>query len=305
MSVVLSTSDGMAEHKKTDADVDVEAPVLDRPEVPACSVSVQRESIGTFLIYVCFLSAMAVVFRQFSDRDFSAVLTVGAAASLFGFSILLYKVSMTGSVAGLSARSLELYALFYLFRLTSTCQKNGYIPVDRSGDWLYQTLDACGFLMVLQLLYAVHKTYRHTYQQHLDWGIDFWRVVPALITLAFFLHGDLNHNVTYDIIWQISLNFATVALLPQLWVMYQLPKVEAVTSHYVASITLGNFCAFLFWFWGFVEIGPVDGEASVGGWGVILCHTIMLLESAEFMIKYLRVVLTQGQEDVFDVLSTK
>jgi len=282
--------------------VDLEKP---GPEAPACTVKVQRESLGTFVLYVLFLSAMAVVFRQCSDRDFSSVLTAGAASSAFGFAILLYKVRMTGSVAGLSARSLELYALFYAFRLLSTCRKNGYIPVDRSGDWLYQSLDCCALLLVLQLLYAVHVTRRRAYQHHIDLSPEMWRAAPALMTLGFFVHGDLNHNVTYDIVWQISLNFQTVALLPQLYMMYKLPRVEALNAHYVAAITAGNFCAFLFWFWGFVEIGPVEGQASFGGWVVIGCHTCMLLQSAEFMIKYLRVALTAGHEDVLDVLDAK
>lgn len=304
MSVVLSP----VELKKEDVEmeVDLEKSGLAQGEAhPACTVRVQREGLGTFVMYVMFMSAMAVVFRQFSDRDFSSILTVGAAVNCFGFAILLYKVRMTASVAGLSARSLEMYALFYAFRLTSTCQKNGYIPVDRSGDWLYQTFDACAWLLVLQLLYAVHVLHRDTYQVHLDLSVEYLRAVPLLITLGFFLHGDLNHNVSYDIIWQISLNFATFALVPQLYLMYKLPKVEALNAHYVAAITLGNFCAFLFWFWGFNEIGPEEGKASLGGWVVIACHTLMLLQSAEFMIKYLRVVLTNGHEDVLNVLDKK
>jgi len=296
MSVVLAGFDDLAVEKKTD----IESDPSGVHEVPACTVHVKRESICTFSLYVFALGLAGFLFAQFSDQDFSAVLTVGAAIHCFAFTILLNKVQLHQSVAGLSARSLELYALFYLFRLTSTVQKNGYIPVDRSGDWLYQVFDASALLMILQLLYCIYVSHRSSYQSHLDLGLDFLRVIPALMLLGFFVHGELNHQIMFDVIWQISLNFQTAALLPQLYMMYKLPKIEALNSHYVAAITAGNFCSFLFWFWGFPELAPGKQQDvfNLPGYVVVGCHTIMLLSSAEFMIKYLRVVFTSGQEAI-------
>jgi len=281
MSVVLADSDIC--EKKQDIEVAPEGPT-------ACKVKVQREGCATFLLYVLFIAAMTLLFREFSDQDFSAVLTIGAGFQFFAFTLLLYKVNLTQSVAGLSARTLEMYTLFYLLRLTSTCQKNGYIPVDRSGDWLYQVLDASSLLMVLQLLYAVHVKHAQTYQIHLDLSVDFWRAVPLLVLLGFFVHGDMNHNEHFDVIWMISCYFDTIALIPQLLLMYKLPRIEALNSHSIAAITIGKFCAFLFWFFGFEEMGETT-KYNVGGWTIISCHTFILLQSAEFMIKYLRVVL--------------
>jgi len=149
---------------------------------PWCSPSTRDRAV-ILIAYAWFAFVSGVVAFQFSDQDFSAVLTVGAGFQLFAFTLLLYKVNLSQSVAGLSARTLEMYSLFYLLRLTSTCQKNGYIPVDRSGDWLYQVLDAASLLNVLQLLYAVHVRHAATYQSHLDLSVDFWRAVPLLVLL--------------------------------------------------------------------------------------------------------------------------
>jgi len=302
--MTLADFDDLA--KKTDLESVGDVEQMGLHEVPACTVHVKRESICTFSLYVFSLGLAGFLFGQFSDQDFSAVLTASAAIHCFAFTILLNKVQLHQSVSGLSARSLELYALYYIFRLTSTVQKNGYIPVDRSGDWLYQVFDASALLMVLQLLYCVYVSHAGTYQSHLDLGFDFLRVIPLLMLLGFFVHGELNHDLIYDVIWQISLNFQTMALVPQLYMMYKLPTIQALNSHYVAAVTVGNFCSFLFWFWGFPELAPEkkQGSFNLAGYTVVGCHTIMLLSSAEFMIKYLRTVLSSGQE-VMKVLDDK
>lgn len=49
----------------------------------------------------------------------------------FGF-VCSAEVKYQKSVAGMSSRTLEMYVLFFLFRLGSTLFKNGYLPVDRS-----------------------------------------------------------------------------------------------------------------------------------------------------------------------------
>merc|ERR1719498_334588 len=55
---------------------------------------------------------------------------------------------------GLSANSLVLHSIAFACRLSSTTWLNGYLPVDASGDWIYQAFD------VLALLIAVGLTAR-------------------------------------------------------------------------------------------------------------------------------------------------
>merc|ERR1719230_2155357 len=151
---------------------------------PCCSASC-RDRLCTIGAYLWFGFTTTVVAEQFSDQDFSAVLTLSAAVQCFGLLILLYKVHSTKTVSGLSARSLEVYVLFFLARLGSSLFKNGYIPVDRSGDWVYQTTDIASLLMILNLLYCIHVTHRSTYQNAID-TVEMWRAVPACVLLAMF-----------------------------------------------------------------------------------------------------------------------
>merc|ERR1719321_1823996 len=109
-----------------------------------------------FLFFVCAV----VIMHKFTDGDFSVVLTMSAAVQCLGFFLLSLKVKYQRTVAGLLSRTLEMYVVFFLFRLGSTLFKNGYLPVDRSGDYVYQLGDICSLIIVLNLLVCMHKRFK-------------------------------------------------------------------------------------------------------------------------------------------------
>jgi len=265
-----------------------------------CSPS-RRDKLCMAMAYCWFGLTATVVAEQFSDQDFSAVLTLSAGVQCFGLLLLVYKVATTKTVSGLSARSLEMYVVFFLFRLSSSMFKNGYIPVDRSGDWVYQATDIVSLLLTLQLLYCIHVTHRSTYQAKLD-TVEMWRTLPACVLVATFVHGDLNDSPFFDVVWTVSLVVDTVALIPQLWMVYQLGEAQGdralsgLNAHYVAAMVGSRFLAFWFWFHGFPEIAPLNGGANVAGYLIIGCHSLQLLVSADFMLQYLKAAWKKGQE---------
>jgi len=269
---------------------------LEEGKKPCWTASV-RDRICVLTAYAWFAFCTGVVAQQFSDQDFSAVLTLSAAVQAFGLLLLVYKVHTTKSVAGLSARSMEMYAVFFVFRLSSTLFKNGYIPIDRSGDFVYQSADIVSLLIVMHLLTCLHVSHRSTYQEKVD-TVEMWRAIPACILLAIFVHGDLNASPFFDVVWTVSLNLDTLALLPQLWMMYQLDATQVVglNGHYVAAIVASRGFAFWFWFHGFVEIAPTSGGMNTAGWLIIGCHSLQLLTSADFMLQYVKAIVQSGRE---------
>jgi len=290
MAVVLSSD---MELKKSDS--------IDLEKNEACPCS-SREGLVTASLYVTFMVLFGFLLREYSNQEFSAIITVGSMVQFFGYTLLLHKVRVHRSVAGLSARSLELYAVFYVFRLSSTMVKNGYIPVDASADWLYQALDIASLLTVLQLLFCMHKKHNDTYQASMDLPVGVHRAVLGSMLLAAFYHGNLNKSLFFDIMWMTSLYIDVVALLPQLWLMYQLPSIEALNAHYVAAIVLSRAMAFWFWFVGMPELAPKNGGPNVLGGVIVGAHGLQLLFSTEFMIKYLGAATKNVQEamQVFD-----
>jgi len=256
-----------------------------------------RENVAVCSAYGAFALVSYVVLKHFSDLEFSTILTAGAGIQCFGFYLLLQKTQVQRSVAGVSSKTLEMYVLALICRLSSTLVKNGYLPVCRSGDHVYQMADAASLLLVLQLLYCVHKKYAETYQASDD-SLPIWNALPGCALAAVFFHGDLNHAPFYDVMWTLSLNIETVAMLPQLFLLtYKGGEVEGLTANFVAALFFSSCCKLSFWSWGYQEIGDNHNLSTyhmLAGYYVVLAHGAQVLVSADFMYHYFRSAFGHG-----------
>lgn len=280
---------------------------LEEPEVkPAslCSTS-RRENVCILLAYSIFAAAGKLIAEQFSDQDFSAVLTISSSVQCLGFLILLLKVRMQKTAAGISSRTLEMYTVVFIFRLSSTLVKNGYIPVDRSGDWAYQAADVMSLLLVMQLLYCCQVTHKATYQYQLD-VFDPWScLIPACVVLAIFVHGDLDASPLFDIAWTISLNVDAFSLVPQLVMFGKLDgALDGLNYHFVACLCVSRWFSFWFWHEGWTELAPEDGGPNTAGWLIYGAHVVMVVTSSHFMFKYMNAQCRSAKK-VMEVLDEK
>jgi len=257
-------------------------------EIVAGSSSKRRENLTIVFSYICMLACIGVLWHAYSDRDFSFLITLAGGAQTLAFFLLMHKMKSRKSAAGISSKSLQMYVLVLLFRLNSTLVKNGYLPVDSTGDWAYQACDITSLMLVFQALFYVHKRYKDTYQEQHD-SLPIWNAVLPLMLLATVLHGDLNHNWYFDTVWTTSMYLDTIAMLPQLWMLVQKGgAVEALTSHYVALIFFSRFLTFSFWYTGFPELAPEDGGFNKMGWLLCGCHGLQMAFSGDFMYHYFR-----------------
>jgi len=248
----------------------------------------KRENITIVVSYACMLLCLFVLWQEYSDRDFSFLITLAGAAQTLGFFLLVHKMKSYKSAAGVSSKTLQMYILQLLFRLNSTLVKNGYLPVDSTGDWAYQACDITSLLLVFQALFYVHKRYKDTYQEKHD-SLPIWNAVLPLLFLATILHGDLNHNWYFDTVWTFSMYLDTIAMMPQLWMLvHKGGAVEALTSHYVALIFFSRFLTFSFWYTGFPELAPEEGGFNKMGWLLCGCHFLQIALSGDFMYHYFR-----------------
>merc|ERR1712072_19192 len=109
--------------------------------------------------------------------------------------------------------------------------------------------DVVSLLLTLQLLYCLHVTHKSTYQAQLD-TIEVWRTLPACILVAVFVHGDLNGSPFFDVVWTVSLVVDTLALIPQLGMVYRLGEsqgdraMSGLNAHYVAAMVTSRVLAF-------------------------------------------------------------
>merc|ERR1719287_462475 len=85
-----------------------------------------------------------------------------------GMVLLALQMISTGSAAGISAKALSLDALAVCCRLCNTVWLNGYLPVDATGDYIFQAIDVCSLMILIWLLYQVSIVKRASYQAEDD-----------------------------------------------------------------------------------------------------------------------------------------
>jgi len=241
--------------------------------------------------YALLVCGVVIARRLLENVGFSSILTLGAAFQCLGFYTLLIKVERAKSVAGISSKTIHLYAAVLFCRLGSTCIYPGYLPVDSSGDFLYQLLDIVSLFLVLQLIKCMDHTYPGTYQEAED-TMDVSKMAICAVVFAIFIHGNLNDSFLFDTMWTASMNLDTVAMLPQLWMVVKLGEVEALTSHFVALLIASRACSFAFWFYGYKELRDEErhGRKSINlaGLQLLAAHALQLLLSLDFLFYYVK-----------------
>lgn len=160
-------------------------------------------------------------------------MTLSSLFVLFAFGLLLTKAIMMKSIANISLKTLECYALIFIGRLSSILFYEGYLPYDKSGDWFYQTSEVLALIMVIVLIVYVvgilPQTYsatKDTFKLNLVPGFTLapevrvlQLVLPAFI-LAIIFHPSLNNNILTDTAWTFALYLEAVAMIPQV-MLYQ------------------------------------------------------------------------------------
>lgn len=261
-----------------------------------CSTS-RSTTLAAAFTYALFALAVILVGVWVTDGDFSALLTFAVGLQCVGLLQLAIQVWYRKSVHGISRKSLELLVLVLATRLSVTSVKNGYLPVDSTGDHVYQFADILSLLLIVQLLFATRVTCKKTYMPDADSMNTKW-MLPVCAVLATFLHAHLNHSFFWDTLWFFSLYLETFALLPQLWMMTKLGgEVEGMTAHFVACMTGSKAMGWIVWFEGYGELAVEyhDGISTVStnwpGYAIMLSYTVQVVMCADFVYHYASAVL--------------
>ena len=226
------------------------------------------------LIWAGFFTASLLVYSLLSGGDFSFLMTYGAMSRMFGFGILIFKTFKSQRATGISIKTLQLYCLVFFFRLTSIIRHEGYLPYDKSGDWLYHVIETMSLLFTGAALWAAMGPFKRTYQADLDVFGEMnvppgagavYLAVPVLI-IALLIHPNLNSDFLSDVAWTYAMYLESVALIPQLY-MFQKQStgvVELLTAHFVAALGFGRVMEFCFWVYSYHELANSAGSRLPG-----------------------------------------
>lgn len=247
-----------------------------------------RNNLDEWIVYAIFAVIACFTLKFFTDHAFSAMLTLSASVQCMGMGLLRMHVRKQRSMAGISSRALQLYVMMYCSRLYSTLQYNGYLPVDRTGDWVYQTCDVAALILILSLLYEKHTTYAHTYETEYD-SCDVIGLIVVCFLMSVFVHPELNNSRVPDVMWTLALYVESVAMVPQLYMMAKKGgHVEAMAGHYIACVFVARLLMLSFWWSSYVELQPKASDYNLPGYGVIGAQLLQVVIFGDFMWLYLK-----------------
>ena len=246
-----------------------------------------------------FFTASIFIYYVLSGGDFSFLMTYGALSRMFGFGILIVKMFTSKRASGVSAKSLQLYCLVFFSRLSSIIRHEGYLPYDKSGDWLYHLIEILGLLFSAGALYGCLYKFESTYQKDMDKfgelnvpsGLGAVYIAAPVLILAILIHPNLNSDFLSDVAWTYSMYLESMALIPQLF-MFQKQKtgvVELLTAHFVAALGFGRIMEFSFWIYSYHELSNSSGT-SLPGYIALAAQFVQLLLMVDFFWYYLKAV---------------
>jgi hypothetical protein len=207
------------------------------------------------------------------------------------------------TVKGVSLTMMECYILVFFFRLCATVPFEGYLPFDKSGDWVYQVCEAFTLCLAGTIVYCCRVQYRSTYEPSVDNFNHLWIVGPAGV-ISLILHPHLNNFLPSDIAWAFALYLESVTVLPQLFMFMKEGRAQPHTSHFLAAQALSRLMSFVFWMSSFSELSNPDHmiKQYVGNW-VVVVQLLQLLVMGDFIYHYVRCL--QKGISVAEVLSSE
>jgi len=240
--------------------------------------------------WCAFLGVVVLLYWFFSDGDFSFLLTLSSLISFMSFLMVVYKIERSKSCSGVSLKMIECYVVLIFARLCSIIPFEGYLPYDRSGDWLYQTVECCSFCLAGSIVYMCRVRYKETYEPASDNLNHIFLMVPAAV-LSVIFHPSLNAFMPADVAWTFALYLEAVAALPQLFMFQREGKVEPFTTHFLAGQAASKVLSFVFWVSSYSELNDHSRvlKKFVGVW-VIAMQLIQLMIMGDFIYHYIRCI---------------
>ncbi|KAG5474297.1 hypothetical protein LSCM1_03077 [Leishmania martiniquensis] len=156
----------------------------------------------------------------------AVVRIVGDLLHLAAILILLSKMLRQRSAAGISLKSMELFAIVFCTR---------YLDVLFSFIGLYNTTMKIFFITsTLHICYLMRfkSPWKATYDRENDTFRIRYLIVPCVV-LAIVFHGTPRRNIIVELCWTFSQYLEAVAILPQIFLLEYTERYDALTSHYL------------------------------------------------------------------------
>lgn len=236
------------------------------------------------------LSVVFVIYMFFSDGDFSFLMTLSSILSFASFCNVAWVIFTKGSVAGVSCRMMECYVVAFFTRLISILTMDGYLPYDRTGDYIYRATEIGCFFASVGIVYLCRVHFAHTYNEHNDTFKSYFLIGPSLV-LGVLFHPHLNGYMLCDVAWSMALYLESIACLPQLVLFRKEKKVEEFTTNFLLSQIMVRLLSFIFWASSSRDLHSYHLEGTLreyASWMVILMQCLQLVVMGDFLYQFIQ-----------------
>lgn len=246
--------------------------------------------------YVFFIVSAFAVWHLVAERAFSSILTISVMLQSLGVVLLALQVLVTDSVACISARALTLDLMALVCRLSSTMWLNGYLPVDKSGDHIFQFFDLLSVFGLLWILHQIWNVKRKTYDEKAD-TFPIAHMVMGAFILAALLHGNMNRRPIFDALWMVALFISAIAVLPQLWLITKTGgHISTLSCHHIAAVSCSRILSGVFMWYARADVtcSPwVSGYNHALG-AILGAHIVQVIFICDFAYFYIKAILADG-----------
>lgn len=149
---------------------------------------------------------------------------LGDLAHLFSFVVLLLRLRVHKSAAGLSLKSQELFLLVFLTR---------YLDLFTNFSSVYNTVMKAIYISlsgIIVYMLRMKEPWKTTYDRSQDSFLHVQFAIAPCFVLALLVHQQFT---VMEVLWTFSIYLEAVAIVPQLIVLARTREVENLTSNYV------------------------------------------------------------------------
>lgn len=211
------------------------------------------------------------------------VRVLGDLVHLAAIVILLTKMLKQRTTAGISLKSMFLFAIVYSTR---------YLDLFFNYISLYNTVMKIFFIVTawhICYLMKFRSPWRATYDRENDTFRILYLIVPCIILAVIFRGGRPRYGLVLETAWSFSIFLESVAILPQIILLNYTQSFEALTSHYLFCLGAYRVLYLIHWIIRYARFGRFSPLPVTAG-------IVQSLLYADFFYHYITQVIRKAKQ---------
>lgn len=172
--------------------------------------------------------------------------------------VLLAKMLKTRSAAGISLKSMELFALVFVTRYLDLFVS--FLSLYNTSMKIFFILSACHICFLMRF----RPPWKSTYDAVNDTFRLRYLIVPCVV-LSLVFHSTTRKGIVLDICWSFSQYLEAVAILPQIFHLEYTQRYDALTSHYLFLLGAYRVMYLVHWIVRYVTVGSINHISVFAG----------------------------------------